>query len=68
MDAESLISLKEAAAQFGLSYSHLRWLARSGRLRARRLGWGWFTTGEAVAAYLADAELRSKDPQKYKRT
>ncbi len=68
MDAESLISLKEAATRFGLSYSHLRWLARSGRLRARRLGWGWFTTEEAVAAYLADAELRSKDPHKYKRT
>ena len=67
MDTESLISLKEAAARFELSYSHLRWLARSGRLAARKLGRDWFTTAEAVAAYLADTELRSKDPHKHKR-
>ena len=68
MDAESLISLKEAAARSGLSYSQLRFLARSGRLAAWKLGRDWFTTDEAVAAYLANAELRSKDPHKYKRT
>ena len=67
MDTERLISLQEAAAQFELSYSHLRLLARTGRLAARKLGRDWFTTPEAVAAYLANSALRSKDPHKYKR-
>ena len=68
MDLERLITLKAAADQFGLSYSHLRLLARTGRLAARKLGREWVTTPEAVAAYLANPELRSKDPHKYKRT
>lgn len=68
MDAERYISLKEAAARFGLSYSQLRRLARTGRIEARRVGWEWLTTPDAVARYLADPFLRSRDPHKYKRT
>ena len=49
---ERLISLKEAAASSGLSHSHLRLLARTGKITARRLGRDWFTTEQAVAAYL----------------
>ena len=49
---ERLISLKEAAASSGLSHSHLRLLARTGKIAARRLGRDWFTTEQAVAAYL----------------
>lgn len=49
---ERLISLKEAAARSGLSHSHLRLLARTGKIEARRLGRDWFTTEQAVAAYL----------------
>lgn len=64
---ERLISLKEAATLSGLSHSHLQLLARTGRLGARRLGRDWFTTAEAVAAYLADPEKRSRDPYKNKR-
>ena len=67
MDTESLISLKEAAARYPLSQSHLQLLARTGRLQPRRLGRDWFTTAAAVERYLADAELRSKDPHKRKR-
>jgi excisionase family DNA binding protein len=67
LEAEQLISLSEAAARFGISDGHLRLLARQGRLAATRLGRNWFTTPEAVAAYLANAELRSKDPHKNKR-
>ena len=67
MDAERLISLEEAATQFGLSHSHLRLLARTGRLAARKLGKYWYTTPEAVAAYLASPQLRSKDPHKHQR-
>jgi excisionase family DNA binding protein len=61
---EHLISLKDAAARYGLSHPHLRLLARSGRLTATKLGRDWFTTAEAVEAYLADPELRSKNPHK----
>ncbi len=64
---ERLISLKEAAALSGLSHSHLQLLARTGKLAARRLGRDWFTTAEAVAAYLADPEKRSRDPYKNRR-
>ncbi len=67
MDRERLISLREAAAQSGLSDAQLRLLARKGRLVAVKLGRDWFTTPEAVAAYLADSHLRSHDPRKYQR-
>ena len=63
LDTEPLISLKEAAARFGLSHSHLRLLARSGRLRATRMGRDWFTTAAAVTAYLQDPALRRKGPR-----
>ena len=65
---EQLISLKEAAATFGISQSHLELLARKGRLRAVKVGNSWVTTPAAVAEYLANLELRSKDPYKYKRS
>jgi excisionase family DNA binding protein len=68
VDVERLISLKEAAARFPISYSQLRRLARTHRLAARKVGRDWFTTPEDVAAYLANAELRRNDPHKYKRT
>ena len=67
MEDERLITLKQAAAQSGLSYSHLRFLARTGRLKARRLGRDWVTTPEAVAEYLRNPQARSKDPHKNRR-
>ena len=68
MQQGRFISLSEAAAQFGMSYSHLRLLARTGKLEAFRVGKRtWVTTPEAVAAYLADPDLRSRDPYKNKR-
>jgi excisionase family DNA binding protein len=68
LDDERLISLKEAAAQSGLSATHLRHLAEQGRLPARKIGRNWVTTTDAVAQYLASPEARSKDPYKYKRS
>lgn len=65
--ADDLLSLREAAAVSGLSASHLRYLARAGRLRATKLGRDWFTTEAAVRAYLADEALRNKDPYKRRR-
>jgi excisionase family DNA binding protein len=67
VDLAGYITLKEAAARFRISQSHLQLLARKGRLRAIKHGRDWFTTTEAVAAYLADTELRRNDPYKYKR-
>ena len=56
--------MREAAAVSGLSASHLRLLARTGRLEATKMGRDWFTTEAAVRAYLADEGARSKDPTK----
>ena len=65
--ADDLLSLREAAARTGLSASHLRLLARTGRIVARQLGGYWFTTEAAVLAYLANETLRRKDPYKRRR-
>lgn len=64
MDEGRYISLSEAAVRFGISHSHLKLLARTGKLRAFKIGHSWVTTPEAVAEYLANPELRSKDPHK----
>ena len=66
--ADDLLSLREAAARSGLSASHLRLLARTGRLKAQKLGRDWFTTEAAVLAYLQDERLRTKDPYKRRRS
>lgn len=65
---ERLISLKEAATLSGLSADHLRRLAERGSLRAEKVARNWITTAAAVAEYMKDAEKRSKDPHKHKRT
>lgn len=67
MDEGRYISLGEAAARFGISHSHLKLLARTGKLQATKIGHSWVTTPEAVTAYLEDPQLRSKDPYKHKR-
>jgi hypothetical protein len=66
--ADDLLSLREAAARSELSASHLRLLARTGRLKAQKLGRDWFTTEAAVAAYLADEALRANDPRKRRKS
>ncbi|MBI2867280.1 MAG: helix-turn-helix domain-containing protein [Chloroflexi bacterium] len=48
-----LISLKEAALHTGLSHSHLRLLARTGRIQAVRMGRDWFTRLDEVVRYIA---------------
>jgi len=65
--ADDLLSLREAAARSGLSASHLRLLARTGRIAAQKFGRDWFTTEAAVLAYLADERLRKRDPYKRRR-
>jgi hypothetical protein len=60
------ITLIEAAAVSGLSTSHLALLCRTRKLKAIKKGRDWFTTREAVVAYLANNEKRSKRPFKYR--
>ena len=50
---DELITLQEAAKLSGLSYSHLRRLARQGDIWAKKLGNNWFTTEQAVSKYLS---------------
>ena len=52
-DLRDLITLKQAAEISGLSYSHLRLLARKEKIRAIRLGHEWFTTAKDVDEYMA---------------
>ncbi len=67
MAEEQLISLAEAAALSGLSASHLRHLAEAGKLKAQKIARNWVTTELAVAEYLRNEELRSKNPYKNQR-
>lgn len=65
MDQEELISLSEAAAEFGFSAGHLRFLVSRGVIEGRKIGRNWVTTRNAVAAYVRDDFKRSKNPRKY---
>jgi hypothetical protein len=67
LDDHELISLSEAAAQFGFSAGHLRYLVSRGVIEGRKIGRNWVTTRKAVAEYSRDTLKRSKDPRKYKR-
>lgn len=62
------LSLSEAAARFSLSHSHLKLLARTGRLEAVKVGRNWVTTTTAVEKYLGDEDLRSRSPYKNRRS
>ena len=59
-----LITLKQAAKLSGLSYSHIRYLVRTGKIEARKLGRDWFTTEQAVNEYLAQDRRPGPKPQK----
>jgi hypothetical protein len=67
LDQEELISLSEAAAEFGFSAGHLRYLVSRGLLGGRKIGRNWVTTRKAVAEYARDAFKRSRDPRKRRR-
>jgi len=60
-----LITLKELAKEGLLAYSTLRQHALSGRLRARRLGFQWFSTKAAVEAFLQERQSEHV-PKKYR--
>ncbi len=58
LKASELITLKEAAEYSGLSYAYLRKIARTGRLKAQKVGMQWLTTREAVDQYIASRQKR----------
>lgn len=64
LEDEELIPLSEAAALSGLTPEHLAWLARKGRLRAKKVGRDWLTTKGAVLEYLGNSFMRSQNPRK----
>lgn len=66
-DIRDVLTLAEAAAEFGRKDATLRKAARTGALRARKVGrlqsQVWITTREAVADYLATVVLLpTRDP------
>lgn len=65
LDQEELISLSEAAAEFGFSAGHLRYLVSRGIVQGRKIGRNWVTTRKAVAEYARDNFKRSRNPRKY---
>jgi hypothetical protein len=67
LEDEELIPLSEAAAISGFTPDHVGLLARTGRLKARKIGRNWVTTRAAVEEYMRDPFKRSKDPRKYRR-
>ena len=46
------IPLSEASELYGFNHAYLATLARSGRLKAQKLGSIWVTTREAVETYI----------------
>ena len=64
MKQEELIPLSEAAHIAGMTPDHLRFLARKGSLKAKKVGRDWLTTEQAVIEYLRDSHKRSRDPRK----
>ena len=62
---DQLLSTQEAAEQSGLSDVHLRRLVRMGRVAGVRLGRLWFTTAEAVDAYLAKGHRPGPKPKSH---
>jgi excisionase family DNA binding protein len=61
-----LISLQDAAEYAGLTKGTLHAYAKSGRLKAKKIGWMWVTTRAAVDEYLQSRDVESI-PKKYRK-
>lgn len=61
---DELISLSEAAEQSGYTTRHLRHLAISGEIWAKKLGRNWLTTALAVQEYLIRDRKPGPKPKK----
>ena len=65
LDVGELRPLKELAEEGLLAYSTLRQHALNGRMRARRLGYQWFSTKAAVELFLHERQSKHV-PKKYR--
>ena len=63
-DLEDLITLEEAAKISGFTTRHLRKLASSGDIWAKKLGHNWFTTAKSVEGYLVRERKPGPKPKK----
>jgi hypothetical protein len=61
---EDLISLTDAAQISGFTTSHLRLLVSTGEVWGIKLGRNWFTTEEAINAYLKIEHRPGPKPKK----
>ena len=58
-----LITLHQAAKLSGFSTRHMRHLAVTGEIWAKKIGWNWFTTPRAVQDYLSLDKKPGPKPQ-----
>ncbi len=63
IEEEDALPLPELAREFGYEPEYLSWLARYGRLEARKQGRYWYATRTAVTAYKRQTEQRRQDDE-----
>ena len=61
---EDWISVADAAAYTGYSDRHIRYLLATGQLAGRKFGRDWFTTKQALDAYLSTDPKPGPEPKK----
>ena len=64
VDPKKLVTLQQAADEFGYTAEHLRVLATEGRLEAWLVGAYWITTREAVRSYIKHSRPPGRPPKK----
>lgn len=57
-DKHRLLSLAEAAEQYGFNRYYLAELAKKGRLKAQKIGHMWVTTPHDIEEYIASRQQR----------
>lgn len=65
-ELDDLISLGEASIQSGLSPSQLRRLVSMGMIWGKKMGRNWFTTSQAIKAYLGQVHKPGPKPKTIK--
>jgi hypothetical protein len=63
-DLSDLITFSQAAQLSGLTTRHLRHLAMTGEIWAKKLGRNWFTTARAIQEYISLDKRPGPKPRK----
>lgn len=66
-DKDALVTISQAAKNYGFSGDYFRRLAEKGRLEARKIGRQWLTTLDAVESFLESREERGVYKKQVKR-